>query len=282
MKIFLLLVFTHIIFAYNFTHAQANICQSKNIFSKIKDIDVFISKNIESGILTVNEIKGDYLKLNETIKTDKNKQTKIIFTKPFKLEFDVYPNSSIEIIKQSNSKCGPQIKLNFGKIGSMGNHLSQLSKICGAEIKTHLAEIIPNGTTYNVETGALSEALAELNNENGSEGANFSDGKYQEKYSVDQGGITVKLKKISKNKSRNKIKYTKFNSEKKIKGRKKIKSSDQYIAYNEKINIKAGSSLKVRKYKKIKKNFNEENINTNESALEQTAELEIFNPNGEN
>ncbi|MBC7457792.1 MAG: hypothetical protein H7235_05905, partial [Bdellovibrionaceae bacterium] len=147
---------------------------------------------------------------------------------------------------------------------------------CSFEIETEEAFVQPTGTTYMVESGALGDAIAELNGE--AKGRNNLVGVghtgtmeeiFYEKYSVKKGTIKIKLKRISKNKLRNPIKYAKAESKKnksKKKVAKNLKYKSRFLAYNEKVKLKAGASMTVKRKKLMKKT--------------QTAELEITNSTG--
>lgn len=255
--------------------AQTNLCEKKSIGSKkiFQHLVSFIEKNPSK----VNNFISDQIKSGQKIKTKLNEYTKITFNKPFKIEFQVYPESEIEILKAATADCGPQLKLVKGKIQSTGNHplIENDLKIekCPFEIETNEAFIQPTGTTYLAESGALSDAIAELNGESTDqnnlvgvgETGTLSESSY-EKYSVQKGSIKIKLKRISKNKLRNPVKYTKSNKNKSKNSVTKNKDKKRFLAYNEKIKLKAGSQLNLKRKKSMKKT--------------QTAELEVIDPSG--
>ncbi len=270
------------------------ICSETLIVDKVvlKKISQYIDVHpVKNNILTQDQIK-----VGQIITNKENEFTQINLKNPFKVDFQVYPESTIEVLSLGDKNCGPQIKLLSGRIRSVGNHplipdppivkksfkktqrpQNPVAEKCPFEIETEEAYIQPVGTTYLVESGALSDAVAELNGET-TKGSNLvgvgQSGTIEEssfeKYSSQKGVIKIKLKKISKNKFRNKLKYAKLNNNKKSKSKKLVaknsKAKIKYLAYNEKIKLKAGASLSVKRKLSSKKT--------------QTAELEIFDPSG--
>jgi hypothetical protein len=222
-----------------------------------------------------NILSGHKIKAGEKIETHENEFTNITFEKPYRVEFQIDPGSEVEILNVGDNNCGPQIKLNKGQILSSGQHPA--SEKCPFEIETEEAYIQPTGTSYLVESGALSEAIAELNGDASGENnlvgvgetGTIDEGSF-EKYSVKKGTIKIKLKRISKNKLKNKIKYAKTDDGKKSKLKKSLTKGNsnkvRFLAYNEKIKLGAKSSLSVKRKKSNKKT--------------QTADLEILSPSG--
>lgn len=249
--------------------ATQNICDNKNDNFKIDFKKV--SVHITAHPVVQKNFSGTKLMPNEVISTKDNEYADITYEKPFKVVFQVYPNSSITMTNQATAQCGPKIKLNHGKIISDGAHPvipeSQLN-LCDYELETDETYIEPLGTTYIAETGALGDAIAELNGEPAAGS--------KERFSVERGVISVKLKKISKHKTKNVVKYAKNSKEKKAKKGKEVKvakatktkSRTRLLAQNERIKLKKGAKLKIARNKKMKKT--------------QTAELEIYDPSGEN
>jgi hypothetical protein len=252
--------------------SQKNLCSNHSAeqSKSFKSLIFFIEKDS----VKKNLFLQDKVSVGERIKTQQKEETTISFSKPYKINFRLYPDSEIEILKLPTEECGPQIKLIKGKIESAGNH--PISEKCSFEIETEEAFIQPTGTTYLAESGALVEALAELNGEEVPSRHNLVgvgqtgtiEVGTQEKYSVEKGSIKIKLKRISKNKFKNPIKIAKLEN-KKIKSKKSLaknKDKKRFLAYNEKIKLKKGSSLSVKRKKSMKKT--------------QTAELEIIDPSG--
>ena len=232
---------------------------------------------VKSNILAAEQIK-----VGQKIVTQENEFTQITFSQPFAVKFMIFPKSKIEILKHSSTECGPQIKLVNGRISSEGSHPeisdSALEK-CPSEVTTVRADVYPTGTTYLVESGALVDAISELNGE--TSGRNNLVGVGQtgtieessyERYSVSKGMIKIKLKKLSKNKLRNPIKYSKFEGEKNKKKKRSIaknskdKKRSRFLAFNEKVKLKAGMSMNVKRRSSMKKT--------------QMAELEVVDPAG--
>lgn len=268
-------------------------CPDKDIYNveNIKSLSHFLTDNSSKNkILAEDQINKD-----EIIKTQKDEFIKITFKKPYNVEFLVYPETEIQVLNKGLLGCGPQIKLNSGKILSTGNHplrknsdLDNLKKgqsvlpnnpvaeICPFEIETNEAYIQPVGTSYLAESGALNDAIAELNGESKNRNKNNLVGVGQtgvieessyEKYSVKKGIIKIKLKSISKNKLRNPIKYSKNNDRKNNKlANSEKKTTTRYVAFNQKIQLKAGASMTVKRKKS--------------SPKTQTADLEVIDPSG--
>lgn len=275
--------------------AEADLCR----ISPIVDKKAFknLSGYIETHPVKHNILSSDQIKAGQVYKTKENEFTKLTFNQPYKVEFQVFPESEVEILNLGNLECGPQIRLVSGRIQSTGNHplvkepvlvqnpkrnpvLAQnpVAEKCPFEIETEESYVQPTGTTYLVESGALVDAIAELNGETPSGGSNLvgvgetgtiEESSY-EKYYVKKGTIKIKLKRISKNKLRNPIKYAKSEAALQSKSKKKVaknsKDKDRFLAFNEKVKLKTGSSLTVKRKKSMKKT--------------QTAELEVIDPNG--
>jgi len=273
--------------------ADADLC----VINPIVDKNAFknLGAYIEAHPVKSHEFAEDKIQAGQKFTTKENEFTKLTFAKPYKVEFQIYPESEVEIINLGTAECGPQLKLISGRILSTGNHPevkdpvitptqvklavlpnNPIAEKCPFEIETEEAYVQPTGTSYLVESGALSDAIAELNGE--ATGGNNLVGVGQtgtieessyEKYSVKKGTIKIKLKRISKNKLRNPIKYAKTDS-KKSKSKKNIakksKDKSRFLAYNEKVKLKAGSSMSVKRKKSLKKT--------------QTAELEVISPDG--
>ncbi len=289
MKSIIILFFLSLISLRSF--AEANLCKNNAIVDKkaFKNLSSYIEAHPVKNYL----ILGEHLKVGRKLTTKENEFTKLTFNKPYKVEFQIYPESEIEIINLGTSECGPQLKLVSGRILSTGNHPevkdpvviaskntvlpnNPVAEKCPFEIETEEAYIQPTGTTYLAESGALVEAIAELNGETPSgnnlvgvgQTGTIEESSY-EKYSVKKGTIKIKLKRISKNKLRNPIKYAKSES-KSSKSKKKLvknsKDKSRFLAYNEKVKLKAGASMSVKRKKSLKKT--------------QTAELEVIDPSG--
>lgn len=273
--------------------AEADLCR----INPIVDQKAFknLSGYIETHPVKSNVLSSEQLQVGQKLTTKENEYTKITFTKPYKVEFQIYPQSEVEILDLGTAECGPQLKLVSGRIQSTGNHPevkdpvvipskvknavlanNPVAEKCPFEIETEEAYVQPTGTNYLVESGALGDAIAELNGEAPSgnnlvgvgETGTIEESSY-EKYSVKKGTIKIKLKRISKNKLRNPIKYAK-NESSKSKSKKKVaknsKDKSRFLAYNEKVKLKAGASMSVKRKKSMKKT--------------QTAELEVVDPNG--
>lgn len=273
--------------------AEANLCKTNSIVDKkvFKNLSSYIEAHPVKNYLVL----GEHLKVRQKLITKENEFTKLTFNKPYKVEFQIYPESEIEIINLGTSECGPQLKLVSGRILSTGNHPevkdpvivasknkntvlpnNPVTEKCPFEIETEEAYIQPTGTTYLAESGALVEAIAELNGETPSgnnlvgvgQTGTIEESSY-EKYSVKKGTIKIKLKRISKNKLRNPIKYAKSESKNSKSNKKLAKNSKEkarFLAYNEKVKLKAGASMSVKRKKSAKKT--------------QTAELEVIDPSG--
>lgn len=226
--------------------ANKNLCVDNKNSNAFEEIQKYLEKNPFQS-----STKTEKIQKNQKIKTTENEQQKITFSSPYEVSFYVEPNSEIEIIELANKNCGPKIKLISGSVVSDGKHPKNLN--CNFEIETEEAFLEPIGTRYRASTSsALNEALAELNGEDSSD-----------VYSVDEGEIIVKLKKLSSNKAKNKIKYVKESRNKNNKVTKKsVKKST--VAKDEKIKIKAKSKMKVVKKGKQKK--------------DQVADLEVVAP----
>lgn len=221
--------------------------QAKNLCTKtekLKDLTDFISYT-EINPFQIN-MKEDEVSEGQKIKTSGLEEIKISFNTTFKNTFTIAPNSEIEIQKKDDEKCGPKIRLIKGKIESEGNHTKTSS--CEYEIETNEAYLEPQGTRYSAVSKDLSLALAELN------------GSTNEEYTVDEGEITVRLKKISS--SKNKIKYIRQTKNKNGKISKKIAKVE--MSQKSKINLKAKSKMKLVKKGKQK--------------IERVAEIEIIEP----
>ncbi|MBC7753341.1 MAG: hypothetical protein H7Z71_03820, partial [Moraxellaceae bacterium] len=232
---------------------------------------------VKSNILTAEQIK-----VGQKIVTQENEFTQITFSQPYAVSFMIFPKSKIKILNHSSTECGPQIKLIKGRILSEGSHpeiSDSAFEKCPSEITTLAADIYPTGTTYLVESGALVDAISELNGETSGrnnlvgvgETGTLEESSY-ERYSVSKGTIKIKLKRLSKNKLRNPIKYSKFEGEKSKKKKRNIaknskdKRKPRFLAFNEKVKLKAGMSMNVKRRSSMKKT--------------QTAELEVVDPSG--
>lgn len=274
--------------------AEADLCKINPIVDKkaFKNLSHYIDTHpVKNNIFSSEQVKE-----GQKLVTKENEFTKVTFTKPYKVEFQIYPESEVEILNLGTTECGPQFKLISGRIQSTGNHPevkdpivvvsknknavlpnNPVAEKCPFEIETEEAFVQPTGTTYLVESGALVDAIAELNGEVSSgnnlvgvgETGTIEESSY-EKYSVKKGTIKIKLKRISKNKLRNPIKYAKSEASSKSKSKKKVaknsKEKSRFLAYNEKVKLKAGASMSVKRKKSMKKT--------------QTAELEVIDPNG--
>jgi hypothetical protein len=273
--------------------AEADLCKINPIVDQKSYKN--LSNYIDAHPVKSNVFSAEQIQVGQKFTTKENEFTKLTFSKPYKIEFQIYPESEVEVLNLSSSECGPQLKLISGRILSTGNHpevkdpIVVTSKVntvlannpvaekCPFEIETEEAYIQPTGTSYLVESGALVDAIAELNGETPSrnnlvgvgETGTIEESSY-EKYSVKKGTIKIKLKRISKNKLRNPIKYAKSESTKKSKSKKKVaknsKDKSRFLAYNEKVKLKAGSSMNVKRKRSSKKT--------------QTAELEVISPSG--
>jgi hypothetical protein len=240
--------------------SAANLCAKNPIVEKMDFKN--LSRHIASRPVKNDTFIDAQIKMGQRIATKENEFATVVFAKPYKVEFQVYPESEIKILSK-DSPC-PQIKVIKGKVLSIGNHPAV--NTCEFEVETEEAYIQPTGTSYLIETGALSDAIAELNGEDGSGGNNLvgvgQTGTIElgshERYSVKKGTIQIKLKRVSKDKKQNKIKYAKASNS------KKNKSKTRFLAYNEKIKLKAGSSLSVKRKKSSKKT--------------QTADLVVIDP----
>jgi hypothetical protein len=274
--------------------AVADLCKINQALDKkvFKNLSHYINTHpVKNNIFSSEQVKA-----GQKLVTKENEFTKVIFTKPYKVEFQIYPESEVEILNLGTVDCGPQLKLISGRIQSTGNHPevkepvvivsknktavlpnNPVAEKCPFEIETEEAFVQPTGTTYLVESGALVDAIAELNGETPSgnnlvgvgETGTIEESSY-EKYSVKKGTIKIKLKRISKNKLRNPIKYAKSEASQKNKSKKKVskntKDKSRFLAYNEKVKLKAGASMSVKRKKSMKKT--------------QTAELEVIDPSG--
>ncbi len=269
-----LLILSLLIFTCLNSTAVAEICKKDDADKKSF---INLSQFITAHPVKNNILSSDQVKVGQKIMTKENEFTSIAFVKPYKVEFQIYPESEIEILNLGDAECGPQIKLNTGRILSTGHHpvvkdpmathaavrsgiLSQnpVAEKCPFEIETEEAYIQPTGTSYLVESGALSDAIAELNGEAAGESSlvgvgetgTLEEGSF-EKYSVKKGTIKIRLKRISKNKLQNKIKYTQAVNNKKSKTKKSVaknsKNKIRFLAYNEKIKLGAKSSLSVKR-----------------------------------
>ncbi len=242
--------------------SAANLCVKTPILNRVdfKNLSGFIVEHpVKQSVFNEAQIK-----VGQNISTQKNEFATIIFNQPYKIEFQIFPESAIEIL--SNSTPCPQIRVYKGKVLSTGNHPT--NNTCEFEVETEEAYIQPTGTSYLIETSSLSDAIAELNGEPVGGGLSnlVSVGKTgtielgsHEKYSVKKGTIQIRLKRISKIKKQNKIKYVKASVNKKSKSKKSVaKNSKQkrkirFLAFNEKIKLKAGSSLNVKRKKSSKR-----------------------------
>ena len=225
--------------------AEQNIC-SKDEMNIFQNISQYIDENPQiSEVINVEKI--------ETISTNENEFKKLVVEKPTRVEFIIYPRSEVTILKLPTEKCGVEIAIS-GKVSSSGEHLYENSCV---EMQTEEVEIVPEGTSYLAETGALNNALAEMNDDYGIETGSI---KTYEKFTVQKGSIQIRLKKIYKGV---RVKQTRISKNK----FRKTKTQSKMFAYNnEKIKLKSGVSLKIKKSRKIKQ------------QKQQVAELEIITP----
>ena len=257
--------------------AEKDLCLIHPIVDQqaFKNVSNFIDLHpVKSNILTAEQIK-----VGQKIVTQENEFTEITFNR---LKLQMSPHTDIELLNQATPECGPQIKLIKGRILSEGSHpeiSDSAFEKCPSEITTLAADIYPTGTTYLVESGALVDAISELNGETSGrnnlvgvgETGTLEESSY-ERYSVSKGTIKIKLKRLSKNKLRNPIKYSKFEGEKSKKKKRNIaknskdKRKPRFLAFNEKVKLKAGMSMNVKRRSSMKKT--------------QTAELEVVDPSG--
>lgn len=230
----------------------------KNISQHIEE-NPTISETIHEAEFKILEARNNKTAKPSKIVTGDHEIKKLISQNPYPIEFMIYPHSEVTILKWSDEECGIKIAVK-GKVSSSGDH--PVGNVC-VEMQTEETEIIPEGTSYMAETGALNNALAELDEEMGLNDRVPSG--TEEKISVQKGSIQVRLRKAYKKGTR--IKYTKVAVEKtKSKRKAKLKSktkSKMFALKNEKIKLKAKSKLKIKRNRKLKK---------------QVAEIEVITP----
>lgn len=234
-------ILSFLFFVTQITFVEANFC-SKNDLENLRSISQSIDENPTfSETIYPTELN--------TITTGEHEYKKIVVEKPTRIEYVLYPQSEIKILKLPTDKCGIEIFLK-GKVAVDGEHLPNNSCV---EIHTEEVEITPRETSYLAETGALNNALAELNDESLDMGTDGT----QEKFTVKKGSIQIRLKRVFKGL---RVKQTKITS-KKFKSTKT--KSKMFVYNNKKIKLRKNASLKIKKSRKYK---------------QQVAELEIIKP----
>lgn len=177
-------------------------------------------KNAISNLMQIINSESQ-VQAGEILKTGPNEKREIHFLTPFEHKIFIEENSEIIISKLPTATCGVQIFLQKGKVTSSGEHkfINDISPcVDQSEIETENVSITPTGTKYSVD---LNDAIAESRGET----VNTK----MEKYFVESGGITVKLKKIKPN------------------------ARSQRIAKNGKFKVKAGKKAIVKVSRKANK-----------------------------
>lgn len=232
--------------------AAVDICEKPSFTEDIASLTTYIN-NDKSEAVRIKNLHADQLATNQILQTKINEILIISQQTPFPVRYTLYPNSTLKVLELPSQKCGLRLKVNEGKVSSEGTHPVQSE--C-EEVETEEVAIQPEGTAYMVETGALTAALAESDDELAG-GTQRGASSYHENLSVSSGSIKVRLKKAAK--AGTKIKYSKVaknskNKDKKTKlAKNKIKTTTKTLAYNEKIKLKTGSSLKIKRNKKEKR-----------------------------